>query len=536
MFAFAIFIGIYSYASFVAGLLQLLTKEVVLLISVFWIISVGLWYKHDIGNLTNYAKHLYQFFLKQSVFSRIILLLICVVLLIAYIGVFLPETSFDALWYHLTIPKLFIQNYSLWYIPGGLYFYSLMPKLVDLLYIPAVFLNSEVLAKTIHFMFAVLISVTLFNLAKKYLTTAFSLLVVLIFLSNLVVLWLSSAAYIDLGRTFFELMAVYGIVLYSTEKKELWIIESAVMMGFAIATKVLAVTSLPILLLFLWLTYSQTGKKKYQYLFKYVVIALLVPLPYSVFSFIQSGNPFYPLFSQYYVTLIEPSVTHIPSLIQDIWASFVISPDPINPIYAMSIPLFALTYKKFSKREKYLGYITIFALCIWLFVPRTGGGRFLLPYLPLLSLLIGIVFAKITHTRLLKFYLAVCIVIAVTSIVVRGIVLFEHRAYLLKQQTKAEYLAENLNFEYGDFYDIDGYFANHLSKEDRVLIYGIHNLYYVDFPFVHESYVQPGDEFNYILISENAVLPDRFYVWKEVYHNPQTGVILYSQEGNTWVY
>jgi len=84
-----------------------------------------------------------------------------------------------------------------------------------------------------------------------------------------------------------------------------------------------------------------------------------------------------------------------------------------------------------------------------------------------------------------------------------------------------------LNFKFGDFYDIDGYFAKKIKPTDMVLIYGIHNLYYVNFPFIHESYLKKGDWFNYILIGE-GMIPKRYSNWQLIYQNDISRVKLYA--------
>ena len=58
--------------------------------------------------------------------------------------------------------------------------------------------------------------------------------------------------------------------------------------------------------------------------------------------------------------------------------------------------------------------------------------------------------------------------------------------------------------------------------------------YYVNFPFIHESWIKKGDVFNYIL-TQDTELPNDFYFFKLVYENKKTHVNLYSGEG-FWKY
>jgi len=106
---------------------------------------------------------------------------------------------------------------------------------------------------------------------------------------------------------------------------------------------------------------------------------------------------------------------------------------------------------------------------------------------------------------------------------------------ILKTQSKETFLSENLNFNYGDFYDTDGFFKRNIKKDDVVLLYGFHNLYYVDFPFIHSTWVKKGDAFNYIA-TQDTNLEERFKNWKMIYQNPKTKVKLYNLYGLKWHY
>ena len=47
--------------------------------------------------------------------------------LLNFATVFTPEIGFDALWYHLTLPKLWLLKHQ-WHFNGGLLYYSVMPR------------------------------------------------------------------------------------------------------------------------------------------------------------------------------------------------------------------------------------------------------------------------------------------------------------------------------------------------------------------------------------------------------------------------
>ncbi len=534
MFPLAILIGIYSYGIFALGVAHLLYPISVILLTVAWLISILWWYRREGTGINWRDIDLISFIKKSNVFIRISILLLTIIWMLNFIGTLMPEVSFDALWYHLTIPKIFVENQSFFYIPGGLYYYSLMPKLIDMLYIPAAMLNSSVPAKLIHFSFGILTLIVLYKISRTFLSQQLSFFVLLIFSSNLVVAWLSTTAYIDLGRTFFELMAVYGIILFIKEKKTLWLVESAIMAGLAISTKLIALGSLVILIPVIIYLFRTQIKKGIKISLMYITIALIIPLPYFIFSFLNTGNPVYPVFSNLYLVQLE-SLTPM-RLVTNLWEGFVTGADPVNPIYIISFPLLLIVFRYFSKHERLVVIYSLFSVFIWLVTPSTVIGRYLLPYLPVISLLVGITIKHLKIKTIRNTLIVTGLTIAIISIGYRGIASMRFLGILTGVQSREEYLIEYLNYSFGDFYDTTGFFSKNITDKDKVLVYGIHNLWYADFPFIHESYVMPGDEFNYILAPSNMPLPERFKLWQEVHSDKTVGVTLYSQGGEKWLY
>jgi len=198
MLRIAIIIGIYSYIILFLGLVRQLYFFPVLFTT---LISIGVGIvicKKDALTFFDKVKKIHL-----TYFERFLVFLLGFLVLVNLVGALGPELAFDSLWYHLTIPKIFVQNHSVFYIQGNLFYYSLMPKLTEMLYVSSLTLTNEIGAKLIHFSFGILTSIVLFKLSRLYLKRWQSLLVVLAFYSNLVVMWLSITAFSDLTRAFF---------------------------------------------------------------------------------------------------------------------------------------------------------------------------------------------------------------------------------------------------------------------------------------------------------------------------------------------
>ncbi|OGH38269.1 MAG: hypothetical protein A3B44_01305 [Candidatus Levybacteria bacterium RIFCSPLOWO2_01_FULL_38_21] len=564
MFSVAILIGIYSYLIFAIGLLGLLYRQVILLLTfVFFIFCIVLFKKQ--------IKYFTTGFITRSILAKavqgysfnnlsfLLLSLLIIQSLINLIGTLGPELGFDALWYHLTLPKLYIQNHSVLHIPGSLLYYSNMPKLTEMLYTASLFFGNEILAKLVHFSFGLLSSIALYFLSKKFLDRNLSLIVVLIFYSNLVVGWQSITAYVDLSRTFFELMALWGFINFvdkdtpsmkltrSILAKRVWLVESAVMLGLAVSIKLLALGSIGIfsyLIIYFGLSNHKKITKVLIDVLTFILFSLAVPLPWFIFSFVHTGNPIYPIFSSFFQDInhqvFNAALLNPINFIKTSWKVLTQASDPISPVYIIFLPVIILTFKKLNFHSKIISLYCLLGFIYWYFTSRVEGARLLVPYLPAVSLVSIISFNNLKRNNinvpvLRKIGLTVVLLIVFISIAYRSIANYKYLPVILGVESKGQFLTDHLNFSFGDFYDTDNYFKKNITSKDTVLLYGFHNLYYVNFPFIDSSWAKKGDRFNYIA-TQNSDLPKRFSNWNLIYYNPKTHVNLYSLGGIRWVY
>lgn len=521
MFAIAVILGVYAELLFFLGIAGVFYNEIIVWFTlIYFPVSLFLGRK--------FMKPQFFRLPKQKIIILLIFLLLLQIL-INVIGALAPELSFDALWYHLTLPKLYLEKHAVFYIPGGLLYYSAMPKLGEMFFAAGLSFGGETVAKLIHFGFGIITACALYLFSRKYFIPFISLLAVVIFYANIVVAWESTVAYIDLIRTFFELMALWGFVNWWETKKNKWLVLSAILMGFAITTKLLAIGSFLIILVLL--CYKAYRTRRIKLVIIYCLLTLIIPLPWLLFSYINTGNFVYPFFSDIYS--ISPEPLSLWGFLREIWNVLLFSSDPISPLYLITLPLLVFYYPKLPTHLKPVVWYSLLAIVMWYFTPRTGGGRFLLPYLPACSLLCAGVLYQIgksvsVESRIIyNALIGLILFTAVITICYRGVATIKFLPVVAGQQSRESFLQDNLNFTFGDFYDTDNYFKNMITTDDTVLLYGFHNLYYVDFPYVHASWVQAGDRFNYIAVQKGE-LPARFADWQLIHMNAKTMVKLYK--------
>lgn len=526
MFALALLTGVYSYLVFIIGLLGFLNRPIILLVSFLFIIGSTVYFYFKKEDLP-------QFNFKNKKI-RPLLLLFCVLAFVNLIGVMVPEYSFDALWYHLSLPKIFLEEGRIFAVTEGIFYYSVMPKLGEMLFTPFVAFNLEVFAKLTQWIFGILTSFVIYKIARRYFDEKKSFFAVLVFYGSLVVAWESTVAYVDLIRAFFEVMALWGFLIWSKTKDRKIFIESSIFIGLAISTKLFALGTIPIFVLFIFLAEKDRLKALKDSIFM-GLIALVSASPWFIISFLETRNPIFPIFSHSYSEVSFISLFFPQNVALDIYNLFLKSSDPISPLFIIFLPLLIFTFRKFSREQKLVAIYFLSSLLIWYFIPRLGGGRFILPYLPAASILVISIIENLDSKSIKKYSYLLIIFVFFLTIAYRGIAVSRHIPVIVGVEEKSEFMKRNLNFHFGDFYDIDSYFAKNITEKDKVLLVGFHNIYYINFPFVHESYIKLGDKFNYIAVQDSE-LPIRFGDWKRIYINETTGVSLYSNGGEMWEY
>lgn len=522
MFTFSSIIGIYSLSVFALGVLHLLNEPYLLFILTLFVLVSFLYCNSKIKK-----KGFKDFFLflkdKKNLFLCLLLFFAACINVIGALG---PEIGFDALWYHLVIPKIYLSNHGIDFIKGNLLYYAELPKLGEMLYIPILAYGNEIWVKFTHFLFGIFICIVLYRFSREFLKKNESLLVVIIFYSNLVVGWLSIAAYTDLISSFFEICAAFYFYNYTKNNAQKNLIFTSVLIGLAISTKIVSIMSLPIfIILLLLLSKRKPFKSRIREMSLFSVPLALILSPWLLFSYIHTGNPFYPLFENIIPNSHSISYFFPLNVLKNFINAFLFAPDPLSPIYLIAVPLIIINFKSLLKKHSFLFLYFLLSLIFWYVTPYSSS-RFLVAYLPLYSLLIGIVIFKYLSYFLKSFLIVLIIGLMLITMGYRMLANAKYIPYITLRETKQNFLVKHLNFEFGDFYDIDQEIKKIVST-DRVLIIDTHNLFYVDFFYDHITWKQPEYPYKYLL-TQGGEIPAGFGELKIVYQNLKTHAKLYK--------
>jgi hypothetical protein len=203
-----------------------------------------------------------------------------------------PPVSRDALIHHLAIPKLYLKHGGMYEIPQIPFSYY--PMNVDLLYLIPLYLGFDIASKWIHFAFALMTGVLIFNYLRRAAGLAWAIFAVLFFLSIPIIVKLSITAYVDLGLVFFSTASLLLLLRW--------------LHGGGAACLILS-GLIPFVVLSVFLPYlsskSPSGERVPLARVVYgtgvfVLVALLVFSPWMIRNYLWTENPIYPLYDRWF--------------------------------------------------------------------------------------------------------------------------------------------------------------------------------------------------------------------------------------------
>ncbi len=333
-----------------------------------------------------------------------------------------PPISRDALIHHLAVPKLWLKHGRIYEIPWANYAYY--PMNINLLYAVCLYFKNDIAPKFIHLAFGMGIGLLIYLYLKYRYDRNWGLLGMVIFITTPIVTWLSTSAYVDLGMTFFTTGSVLAFIKWrdSEYSQFKWLFISSFCMGIAIGSKYNALIAWFIVNLMLMFIYVRDTKRQLgalQYGTLFVVVATLVASPWYLKNYLQTGNPFYPLFSSFFQSLHHRPVQDIihNQLVEktsrisffkmrevmygeSFWETLLIPirmffqgedtsyqyfQGSLNPILILFSP-FVLLNKRYSKDKFLFVFFTVIFIIMAYFLTAKQI-RYILPVLPFLAII-----------------------------------------------------------------------------------------------------------------------------------------------------
>jgi hypothetical protein len=372
--------------------------------------------------------------LAQLLSGTILALLFVGFLLPALIGALLPEVEYDALWYHLFEPQQYLATGRLVELPNVAS--SLYPQTIEMLYAVGLAVAGQTAAKLIAYLFGLLTVVATYLLARHWLQQRYAVLAALIVLATPTINWEMTTANVDVAATCFVTLAIVDLMGWWDDANDRRLLRAAIVVGLALATKHTALYFVPgMLALVVAGEARRTGKSltrseeslglaRLQHRLKigtppkrwlrrplvFLGIALVLPLPWYVRSWLISGDPLFPALWSVFgsspewwsqqteagwnqfnsVYGVSRNLSNLLTLPWHLTVDFPMFDGSLGPIYLMALPLAALAIIGPGSRRGSLRAMagwTLVSTAIWAAPFGIFQLRYLLPIAPSLAVL-----------------------------------------------------------------------------------------------------------------------------------------------------
>ena len=392
IFSIALGLGIIAYLTLGLGLLGFLYSWLFYLIFIIFLI---IFFKEIIS----FLKKIYYSYKKcpklKFNLDSILAIILFIFIMLNLFATMAPPWAIDVLIYHMAVPKLYVIEHSIHYIPSILN--SNLPFTIEMLYTVGLLLKNEVLSKLFIFSFGLLTVLAIFSFSKRYFSKRVALFSALIFYTLPLVMENVTIGMVDIGFSFFSFLAFYALINWFKKSKN-WILVSAIFAGLAAGTKfhgLYYLFFLTLIILYKNLFKDLSIKTFLTNAFYFNLIALIIASPWYIKSFIWTGNPVFPLmysiFGGKYFTarLAESFSNRIMGYGVKGFLGFLLLPWKltmhgilfkgfmgIGQIFLAFIPLL-LFLKKVKPLIKYILLYTLVLMIAWFFGPQIMRYQFL---------------------------------------------------------------------------------------------------------------------------------------------------------------
>lgn len=278
-------LGIVSFATFVIGLVWANTL-------LFWWVYLGALalMRDDVRATWRVVRAIVL--PRDSRWERWLAIFCGCVLVIGFFFTVTPPIAWDAQTYHLMIPQRAITVGRIVSPPDILYFS--FPSLVEMLFLAAIALKSDIAAQLTHFGFLLLTLGALFALAHRYFNSWVAWLACAMVLAVPSLLLVSTWAYVDLALTFYALASLYALLVAREADNARWISLSGAFAGFALGVKYTAAIIPVALIVILVIGNWKLVIGNWRFVIRHLSFVIVFAAPWYLRNLVFTGNPVYP--------------------------------------------------------------------------------------------------------------------------------------------------------------------------------------------------------------------------------------------------
>lgn len=439
--------------------------------------------------------------LNQIKINKFIFFWLALFIFLTLVNLINPEIREDQ--YHVDLPKIYLEHHTIMIPPKEGLRVSASPLLSEMTYLVGIFLWTNESARYIHFIFYILVLLTLIEFSKLN-NYKFSIYAPLLFATAPVVIHETSSMYVDFQWIFFFLLSIL-VLIYNKKNTYSTIALSGLLLGGMLATKLWTIVFIPVSILFILIITNKT-RTKLQHATLFIVTCSLIPSIWFLRSFLLTGTPLYPAFI--YDLTLENKVVGF-SLLNFFGINYPLFNlisyiNVFSPLFFLGLFLFLYKIKDNLRSILKLAVFKYFILLLFLyFFLHYQFGRYLLGLYVLFIFVASIGINNfLTKFKYSAYFINFILVILFSYYLINSLLVIP---YSIGITDKNNYLTRILSRDNSSYYDFGRKFDKYISKNDFVATYRIFGYYYAHFRFLDVNFILDRNNRNFDIFKEKGV-------------------------------
>lgn len=240
-------------------------------------------------------KDLKNFWLDTGKTGRIAILLITAILMFQYLEALAPPLQFDALTYHLSIPKAYIQLGRIAYLPDIIFWG--MPQNIEMLNTLVMYLGGSEAAPVLGWWIGMLALIGITDFTKNIFEKEAAWVTAASLMAGSGLTTSISSGYVEWASILYGASVLICLVYWQAREKKAALILAGIFAGMALGTKYTnGVILIAGAVVILFSQKSPAFRKIPADLLWFGGAALATSIPWWIKNFLATSNPFYPLF------------------------------------------------------------------------------------------------------------------------------------------------------------------------------------------------------------------------------------------------
>lgn len=494
--AFTLGFGILGWILFPLGVAGLIGKW--LLLGILLLGSAGLfWSRFDLGTIS-----------RPDGAGLLLLVLLGVIGAFDFMEALTPPSEADSLAYHFAAPKRFLDAGKIYFVFRPLD--GSIPYLVQMTYMPVFSLGGETALTMWTFFTNGVTGFLLFALSRRHMSSNWSLLLAVIFLTTPVVIFAGGSGQVEVRLSLFVMVAAFGVANAVKTGHLNYAILAGLSVGFYAGSKYMGLLfavacGFTILIQRRWLLHGLV----------LTAVAIFVGSQWYLWNAIHTGDPFFPVFFEWLGKdgLTAWTKDHHKSFSEyllsldrgvpiNLWW-FILLPfkatlDPIptfdalraglGPFWLLILPMAlwgALKNREKLTKSPLFKYGLIFTIfyALWFFSGPSQRIRHLLPIYPLILICLMTPALLAMKSRLFKSTIVIAFVLTLSfQLTAHGVASLPYARYLVSNFDRDRYLTDNISR-----YSPVPWINSNLTAKDKLLLSERQLFYYLDVPYLFGS-------------------------------------------------